>query len=244
MMCNPWFTLFVGLPPSAMSIYYKKEVFNNMRKQRILSILSIVTILFVLSLSFIAYADDNKPKSIDTVMSEIRQDQGLKSDGKIIVDKVSVTKLESLGDSVMEAMVGNSEVHDQMDKNMGGDGSATLTALHKKIGYNYLVGYPNGMMNLMSDGMMGNYGGGMMGNNGGGMMGNNGYGVMGSFGWGGMTMGILFVILIGIIVFFVVKNARGTGSRLTNETALDILKIRYAKGEISKDDFDKIKQSI
>jgi len=207
-----------------------------MRKQRILSILSIVTILFVLSLSFIAYADDNMPKSIDAVMSEIRQEQGLKSAEKIIVDKVSASKIEKLGDSVMEAMIGNSEVHDQMDKNMGGDGSANLTALHKKIGYNYLVGYPNGMMNLMSGGMMGNYGGGMMGN--------SGYGMMGSFGWGGMLMGILFVILIGIILFFVINTARGTGSRLTNETPLDILKIRYAKGEISKDDFDKMKQDI
>ena len=83
-----------------------------------------------------------------------------------------------------------------------------------------------------------------MGNNGYGLMGNNGYGVMGSFGWGGMTMGILFVILIGIILFVVIKTARGTGSRLTNETPLDILKIRYAKGEISKDDFDKMKQAM
>jgi hypothetical protein len=58
-----------------------------------------------------------------------------------------------------------------MDKNMGGDGSATLTALHKKIGYNYIDGYPNGMMNLMSGGMMGN-------------------GMMGSFGWSGMIKGI------------------------------------------------------
>ncbi|MEX2462374.1 MAG: SHOCT domain-containing protein [Paenibacillaceae bacterium] len=206
-----------------------------------LFIISILSMLFVLSFSFIAYA---KPKNIDVVMSEIRQEQGLKSDGEINVDKVSVSKLESLGDSVMEAMVGNSEVHEQMDKNMGGDGSATLTAMHKKIGYNYLVGYPNGMMNLMSGGMMGNYGGGMMGNNGYGMMGNNGYGMMGSFGWGGITMGILFVILIGIILFFVIKTTRGTGSRLTNETPLDILKIRYAKGEISKDDFDKMKQAL
>jgi len=150
--------------------------------------------------------------------------------------EVSASKLERLGDSIMGAMIGNSEVHEQMDKKMGGEGSAALTALHKKIGYNYLVEYPNGMMNLMSGGMMGNYGGAMMGN--------SGYEMMGSFGWGGMIMGILLVILIGIIVFFVLKTARGTGSRLTNETPLDILKIRYVKGEISKDDFDKMKQAM
>lgn len=113
---------------------------------RKLLILSILSMLFVLSFSFIAYADGNIPKSIDAIMSEIRQEQGLKSDGKINVDKVSASKLESLGDAVMEVMIGNTAVHDQMDKNIGGDGSATLTALHKKIGYNYLMGYPNGMM--------------------------------------------------------------------------------------------------
>lgn len=200
---------------------------------RKLLITSILSMLFVLSLSFIAYA---KPKTIDAVMSEIRQEQGLKSDENINADKVSASKLEELGDSVMEAMIGNSEVHEQMDKNMGGEGSATLTALHKKIGYNYLVGYPNGMMDLMSGDMMGNYGGGMMGN--------SGYGMMGSFGWGGMFMGILFIIVIGVILFVVIKTARGTGPRLTNETSLDILKLRYAKGEISKDDFDKMKQAM
>lgn len=229
------FYVICGLTSFSNGIYHKKEVFKIMRKLLILSILSVVS---VFSLSFIAYADNNMPKSIDAVMSEIRQEQGLKSDEKINVEKVSASKLESLGDSVMEAMIGNSEVHDQMDKNMGGDGSATLTALHKKLGNNYLVGYPNGMINLMSGGMMGNYGGGMMGNGG------YGNGIMGSFGWGGMFMGILFVILIGIIVFIVIKTARGTGSRLTNETPLEILKIRYAKGEISKDDFDKMKQAM
>ena len=75
-------------------------------------------------------------------------------------------------------------------------------------------------------------------------MGSNGYGMMGSFGWGGMVLCILFVILICVVVFYLIKTARGTGSRLTNETPLDILKKRYAKGELSKDDFDKMKLAM
>ena len=190
--------------------------------------LLVLTIIFVLSLSVVSYADTMKPKSIDTVMSEIRQEQGLKNGDKINTDKVSQDKLEELGDSVMEAMIGNSEVHDQMDNNMGGDGSASLTAMHKRIGYNYLVDYPNGMMSLMS----------------GGMMSNSRFGMMGSLGWGGMIMGSLFLILIVGVLLFMIKTNRGAGTKLATETSLDILKKRYAKGEISKDEFDKIKHNL
>ena len=206
-----------------------------------LLIIFLLAMLIVLSFSFIAYADNNMPKSIDTVMSDIRKEQGLKSDGTINVNKVSPTMLETLGDAVMEVMIGNTAIHDQMDKNLGGDGSARLTAFHQRLGYNYLSGYPNGMMNLMSGGMMGNIGGGMMGNW------NYGYGMMNSFGWGGWIFGILCILIIVIIVFFivkVVKGNKGTGTISTDDKHLDILKERYAKGEITKDEFDKMKQDM
>lgn len=84
------------------------------------------------------------------------------------------------------------------------------------------------MVNMMSGGMMGNYGGGMMG----------------YFGWGGPIMGILLIILIGATIFFVLKTAKGTGLRLSNETPLDILKIRYAKSEISEEEYEKMKKAL
>jgi putative membrane protein len=188
-------------------------------------------------------AMEMKPKSIDAVMNEIRQEQGLKKGESVKVEKVSPMKLEELGDSVMEVMIGNPEQHEQMDKMMGGEGSASLADMHRRIGYNYLAGYPYGMMRLMSGGMMG-FGGNFF--KGGHMMGGIGYGPgMMGFGWGGMLMG--FVILL-ILVFVIILIVRAIGGGLAgaqgNETALDILKKRYAKGEISKDEFNRVKKDL
>ena len=163
-----------------------------------ISIFTILAIFVVMTLSVFTFAADIGPKSIDVVMSEIRQEQGIKSTDTINVDKVSAAKLEELGDSVMEVMIGNSAMHEQMDTRLGGDGSASLTAFHIKLGFNYLSGYPNGMMNLMSGGMMSRYQGGMMGyfNNG---------SMMGSFGWGGLVFGFLFLISLIVIVVMAIK---------------------------------------
>lgn len=159
---------------------------------------SILVIFVVMSFSILAIAADMEPKSIDAVLSEIRQEQGITSTDTIDVDKVSAAKLEELGDSVMEVMIGNSAMHEQMDARLGGEGSASLTAFHKKLGYNYLSGYPNGMMNLMSGGMMNTYQGGMMGYFNQGSM-------MGSFGWGGLVFGFLFLIALIVIIILAIK---------------------------------------
>jgi len=54
-----------------------------------------------------------------------------------------------------------------------------------------------------------------------------------------------FAVIIGIVYF--VKWIMATGKRQeteSGETALDILKKRYAKGEISKEEFERIRQDI
>ena len=163
-----------------------------------LLISSLIAIFVIMSFSALIMAADMGPKSIDVVLNEIRQEQGISSTETINVDKVSAAKLEELGDSVMEVMIGNSAMHEQMDTRLGGDGSASLTAFHKKLGYNYLSGYPNGMMNLMSGGMMNTYQGGMVGYFDRGNM-------MGSFGWGGLVMGFLFLVALIVIVVLVIK---------------------------------------
>ena len=212
---------------------------------------SIYLLCFVLLISFSGvFAAEEELKSIGAVMNEIRQEQGLKTNETINVSKVSPAKLEELGDSVMEAMIGNHALHEQMDRMMGGEGSASLTAMHQRIGYNYLIGYPLGMMGLMGGNMMGypfnnaNFG------RGGYMMGGYGYGgygpgMMGWFGWGGMFMGLIFLVLLVLLIVIAVRAVNGNAFRLSgSETPLDILKKRYAKGEISKEDFDRMKKDI
>ena len=68
--------------------------------------------------------------------------------------------------------------------------------------------------------------------------------------FGGMWFGWLFWIVIIALVIWVVsqisnKNQQTNSTNMiNNETPLDILKIRYAKGEITNDEFDEMKNDL
>lgn len=59
---------------------------------------------------------------------------------------------------------------------------------------------------------------------------------------GGATMWIVYLILIGIIIYLIISTQRRIKEE--GETALEILKKRYAKGEITKEEFKKIKKDL
>jgi len=72
-----------------------------------------------------------------------------------------------------------------------------------------------------------------------------GWGHMMGYGYGGGFMWIIFLIVIGILIYFLIQASKSKGSSdSTTETPLDILKKRYAKGEITKEEFDKMKADI
>ncbi len=73
----------------------------------------------------------------------------------------------------------------------------------------------------------------------------------GEHGWGmgfGMDLWwIIGVIIIVIIVWVVVKIINQTNhsnTELDNKSALDILKERYARGEIDKEEFEERKKGL
>jgi putative membrane protein len=61
-------------------------------------------------------------------------------------------------------------------------------------------------------------------------------------GFGGMFMWVIFIGLIGLLIYLFLRTSKG-GDR-TAETPLVILKKRYARGEITKEDYDRMKKDI
>jgi putative membrane protein len=64
------------------------------------------------------------------------------------------------------------------------------------------------------------------------------------FGYGGMFMWIIFLIVIGLLIYFIVQGQKTKGQTPTNESPLDILKKRYAKGEITKEEYERVKKDL
>lgn len=73
----------------------------------------------------------------------------------------------------------------------------------------------------------------------------NYYGDMFGWGLGGGIMMLLFWAAAIIFIVWVVKEIGGKNHERTNSnSALDILKERYAKGEINKEEFEAKKKDI
>ena len=70
----------------------------------------------------------------------------------------------------------------------------------------------------------------------------------GNYGWG-MGFGWIWMILIWVlvivgIVYIVQAVIRGSRRSEQGESPLDILKKRYAKGEISKEEFERTRDDL
>jgi len=74
-----------------------------------------------------------------------------------------------------------------------------------------------------------------------------GWGHMMEYGrYGGIFMWILLITIVVVILYFFINRGKTTGNSisLAKESPMDILKKRYARGEITNDEFDKLKRDI
>ena len=70
------------------------------------------------------------------------------------------------------------------------------------------------------------------------------YGMMNNLGWGGMIMGMFgFILLVVALVYLFSSNSRNQGLPLSN-SALNIAKERYARGEITHEEFLQITSTL
>jgi putative membrane protein len=78
------------------------------------------------------------------------------------------------------------------------------------------------------------------------------WGYMGNgYSWGGMAFGmismLLFWVLLIAVAALLIKRVWGTGispEHRQEKTALDILKARYASGEIEREEFEQKKRDL
>ncbi len=165
---------------------------------------------------------------------EINEAKGL-INSKADCKRLSEVQLESIGEYYMEQMH-SGEAHEIMDNMMGGEGSESLKRVHINMARrlycneNVYIGYgvmgSGGMMNSMGGGMMGSYPASYAYSN---------YGY-----WG-----IFWILLFAAVIFLIVWVIHRFGIKKTaSETPLNILKKRFAKGEINKKQFEEIKKEI
>ncbi len=70
-------------------------------------------------------------------------------------------------------------------------------------------------------------------------------GCMMNFRYGGIYMWIILIIIIGVVIYFVLKKSRPDergGS--SPERPLEILKKRYAAGEITRDEYERMRNDL
>ncbi len=64
-----------------------------------------------------------------------------------------------------------------------------------------------------------------------------------TWGYGGVFMWLILLVLVGVVIFFVMRGDKWI-KRGGEESALEILKKRYARGEITREEYDKMKKEI
>ena len=228
---------------------------NNLMKKLFLTAIFLSTLLLTPSATFAQGTMGNWTSSPSSVTSDDHT-AGEEIEGKEIWDKLQAKQLECkdltndnyavLGEYFMGQSIGNTQRHalmNQMMTNMMGEEGEEQ--MHIAMGKRLSGCEPNaqvpsngvGFMPMMW--MMGGGGNSMMGTGWGNMMGGwNGFGLL---GWIPM---LLFWTLLILGVVALLRYLGRSGQQQENKTPLEILKKRYAGGEINKKEFDEMKKDL
>ncbi len=80
------------------------------------------------------------------------------------------------------------------------------------------------------------------------MMGSQGFGFSGTWGIVGGLIGLLFFLLISIgtilLIVWVVRQFSHPAQTVAGSRGMEVLRERYAKGEITKEQFEQMKKDL
>jgi putative membrane protein len=77
------------------------------------------------------------------------------------------------------------------------------------------------------------------------MMGFPGFGMMGFFGgWIGMLVNLAILIGIVVLIVWAVKRFTSNGPSASSQTPREILQARYARGEITREQYQQMLQDL
>ena len=228
---------------------------NNLMKKLFLTAIFLFTLLLTPSVTFAQGMMGNwtsSPSSVNSDDHTAREEL----EGKETWEKLQSKQIEcknltdgqygALGEYFMGQSIGNTQRHalmNQMMTNMmdeEGEEQAHIAMGKRLSGCEPNVQVPSngvGFMPMMW--MMGGGGNSMMGTGWGNMMGGwNGFGLL---GWIPM---LLFWILLILGVVVLLRYLGRSGQQQENKTPLEILKKRYAGGEINKKEFEEMKKDL
>jgi putative membrane protein len=210
----------------------------------ILTFMTLLMWFFSASAAEINKEGDNT-LTLNQALQEIMKAQSVNDIKSIDCNKVTEKQMEDLGDAFVDVMHPDSSEQEFMDRMMGGEKSPTFVSMKRMMGARYLGCYKG---EVPFGGMMGP----MFGGKGYGdvyydrrwphmsmMYGNCPWGMMGGYGGGGMW--ILFLVVVVLAIYLIMKWKRPVGA---GETPLDILKKRYANGDITKEEFEQKKKDL
>jgi len=80
---------------------------------------------------------------------------------------------------------------------------------------------------------------------GGGMMGIHGFGGMGLFGgWIGLILNLAILVGVVVLIVWAVKRFTSGSASASGQTAREIAQARYARGEITRDQYQQLLQDL
>jgi len=163
---------------------------------------------------------------VNAVSQEELNDAKALIDLKITCDKLTNEQLEEIGEYYMEQMMPG-EAHKRAHEMMGlTEGSDAEEQFHIDLARRSYCGETAAGFGMMGRGMMGNY--------------QPNY----NYGYSGFWNGLWIVFLIGAIILVIWIIYRLTRKAKEPGTPINILQRRYAKGEISKKQFEDMKKEI